>query len=136
MSAVFLDTSGWLAAISPRERGHASARVAYQAMATRGVRLVSTALVLGEMHALLLRERGSRDAARFLDAVLASNSITIVSLDTDLVRAAVDRWVHGFHGQTFSLCDAVSFEVMRREHIVEALAMDRHFRVAGFSLVN
>jgi predicted nucleic acid-binding protein len=33
------------------------------------------------------------------------------------------------------LCDAVSFEVMRRERITSALATDRHFAVAGFDIV-
>lgn len=136
MNAVFLDTSGWLAAVSPRERGHPAAFQAYQSAAGGGARLVTTTLVLGEMHSLLLRERGPRDAARFLDAILASTAITVVSPAVDLVAAAVDRWLHGFRGQRFSLCDAVSFEVMRRDRIDRALAIDRHFRTAGFSIID
>ena len=32
----------------------------------------------------------------------------------------------------FSLCDAVSFEVMRRERIEHALTFDTHFTIAGY----
>ena len=132
MSAVFLDTSGWLAAVSPKETGHAGALSAYREAIDDGAPLVTTAMVLGEMHAMLLRARGPRDAARFVDAVMASSAVTVVSPSVELIAAAVNRWLHGFRDQRFSLCDAVSFEVMRRERIADALALDRHFRVAGF----
>jgi predicted nucleic acid-binding protein len=37
--------------------------------------------------------------------------------------------------QDFSLVDAVSFAVMRERGIAEAFAFDRHFLIAGFTLV-
>ena len=79
MKPVFLDTSGWLAAISPRERGHASARAAYDRAASAPTAFVTTTLVLGEMHALLLRARGPSDASRFMDAILDSKAVSVVS---------------------------------------------------------
>ena len=135
MNAVFLDTSGWLAALSPSEHGHLDCLSAYQDAVNDGARLVTSTLVLGEMHALMLRARGPRDAARFADAVLASVSIAVVSPAVDLIATALDRWIHGFRGQPFSLCDAVSFEIMRRERIRDVLALDRHFKIAGFNIL-
>jgi predicted nucleic acid-binding protein len=135
VSRVFLDTSGWFAALFPREAGHKEALTAYQRAADDTPGFLTTTLVLGEMHALMLRARGPRDAGRFADAVLASRSIAVVSPGVELIAAALDRWIHGFRDQEFSLCDAVSFEVMRRERSVDALARDRHFKVAGFNLL-
>ena len=34
--------------------------------------------------------------------------------------------------KSYSLCDAVSFVLMRREDTVDALTTDRHFEQAGF----
>ena len=40
-----------------------------------------------------------------------------------------------FSDQAFSLVDAVSFEVMRRNKVTHAFAFDRHFAIAGFELL-
>jgi predicted nucleic acid-binding protein len=42
-----------------------------------------------------------------------------------LLRARPDK--------TYSLCDAVSFELMRQHGITEALTTDRHFEQEGFT---
>ena len=34
--------------------------------------------------------------------------------------------------KTYSLCDAVSFVLMQRRHITEALTTDHHFEQEGF----
>ncbi|QFS42882.1 PIN domain-containing protein [Nostoc sphaeroides CCNUC1] len=35
--------------------------------------------------------------------------------------------------KTYSLCDAVSFVLMRRQGIMEALTTDKHFEQEGFT---
>lgn len=35
----------------------------------------------------------------------------------------------------FSLCDAISFELMQRERLVKALTFDQHFATAGFEIL-
>lgn len=132
---MFLDASGWFAALSPRDRWHHVARRIYAEAARAGVTFLSTPLVVAEVHALLLRWRGAGAGRRFLDAALDTPSHTLVAADLELVREAVDSWIAGYSDQTFSLCDAVSFEVMRRERVTYALAFDRHFEVAGFQLL-
>jgi predicted nucleic acid-binding protein len=88
------------------------------------------------MHALLLRWRDTRAGRLFLDAALESGAHAIVTVDDELVSAAVARWIRGYADQSFSLCDAISFEVMRRERITQALTYDRHFSVAGFTTLD
>ena len=48
--------------------------------------------------------------------------------------AAQHDWIDRFEDQTFSLTDAVSFAIMTERRITTALALDRHFRVAGFEV--
>jgi predicted nucleic acid-binding protein len=134
-AAVFLDTSGWLAAVSPREPAHARARAAYAECLKRGEQLVTTALVVAELHTLLLRFRGPAFALEFLDRLAADPSHEIVDVDRDLRLAAVERWLRRYDDQDFSLTDAVSFEVMRRRKLRRALALDRQFVTAGFGIL-
>jgi predicted nucleic acid-binding protein len=133
--ALFLDTSGWLAAMSRNEIAHDRARAAYTEQVLRGGLLMTTALVLAEMQVLLLKLSGPAAALKFLDSVAADPSHELIDVDRDLRLAATERWLRRFADQDFSLTDAVSFEVMRRRRMRRALALDRHFATAGFELV-
>jgi predicted nucleic acid-binding protein len=133
--AAFLDTSGWFAALSPREAHHAEARAAYARWIESGVTLVTTNLVVAEMHILVSRFRGPADGLRFLDAVYADATHEVVFVDRELERRAVEGWLRRFADQRFSIADAVSFTVMRERRIKQALALDEHFETAGFALV-
>jgi predicted nucleic acid-binding protein len=135
MSTMFLDTSGWFAAMSPREAHHAAARKRYQQSVERGTRLLTTNLVVAEMQILLSRARGGGVALQFLDSLYQDPTHTVLFVDRDLERAAVDRWLRRFADQPVSLADAVSFEVMRMNRFRRALTLDDHFRVAGFEMV-
>jgi len=58
-----------------------------------------------------------------------------IPVSLELMYAATMSWLARFADQRFSLIDAVSFEVMRREKLTHAFAFDRHFEVAGFELL-
>jgi hypothetical protein len=132
---LFLDTSGWFAAISGREAAHEPARATYTEYILGGGTLVTTSLVIAEMHLLLLKLRGPGVALNFLDGVAADATHEVVDVDRDLRLAAIERWLRRFADQEFSLTDAVSFEVMRRRKLRRALALDRQFGVAGFEVL-
>jgi predicted nucleic acid-binding protein len=131
-AGLFLDTSGWFAAYSPRERGHETARSTYADSIRGGELLVTTPLIAAEMHTLILRWRGPQAGASFLESVFGTGAYLIVQLDDDLINAAISRWIRRFSDKPVSLADAVSFEVMRRERIARALTFDHHFADAGF----
>ena len=135
MSAAFLDTSGWFAALSPKEAHHKESRAAYVSWIERGERLVTTNLVVAEMQILVSRFRGTDEGLRFLDSLYQDPAHEVVFVDRDLERAAVDRWLRKFREHRLSLADAVSFEVMRLRRLRRALALDAHFEAAGFELV-
>lgn len=135
MRAVFLDTSGWFAALSPKEPKHKSARATYRQWIEKGVTLVTTNLVVAEMQILLSRFRGADEGLQFLDSLYQDATHEVVFVDRELERAAIDGWLRRYRDQRLSLADAVSFEVMRTQRIRQALALDAHFRVAGFEPV-
>jgi len=133
--AVFVDSSGWLAALSGREARHEQAFTTYRGL-TQGARsLVTTNLVVAETHALWTKERGVADGLRFLDRIYSDPLHQVRFVNRELEVAAVDRWLRPYRDQLFSLCDAVSFELMRQERIRAAFALDKHFAVAGFEMV-
>jgi predicted nucleic acid-binding protein len=131
----FLDTSGWFAALSPKEAKHAQARAAYSKWIEGGRQLFTTNLVVAEMQILLSRFRGAEEGLRFLDSLYQDASHHVIFVDRDLERAAVDLWLRRFTDQTLSMADAVSFEVMRERGLRQALALDEQFALAGFELV-
>ena len=133
--AVFLDTSGWIAAAVRTQSRHAAAREAYTSAVRQGYRILLTPMVLGESHALFLRLLGREKATAALESAMSDPTHVVVPVDDALVRIAVDRWIRPYRDQDFSLCDAVSFEVMKREGITRALSIDRHFVSAGFEIV-
>lgn len=135
MPSVFVDASAWIAALVPRQHRHAEAREFYARASRAGYRLVTTPLVVAETHALVLREGGSRRGLQFLDAAFNPHAHAVVAVSGELVASAVDRWIRRYADQSFSLCDAVSFEVMRNERITTAFALDHHFRAAGYETI-
>ena len=135
MRSAFLDTSGWFAAISPREAQHTATLAAYKEAIESGVQLVTTNLVVAEMQILLMKYRGVAEGVRFLDRLHSDLTHDVVFVDRELERAATDRWLRKFSDAKLSLADAVSFEVMRQRKIKDVLALDEHFAIAGFSTV-
>ena len=135
MNEVFLDTSGWFAALSPREASHQPALAAYQEWINGGRHLVTTTLVAAEMQVLVMRFRGPSEGLRFLDSLYQDATHHVVSVNRDLERRAIDSWLRRFRDKPISLADAVSFQVMRERRIRHVLALDEHFEMAGFTLV-
>lgn len=88
------------------------------------------------MHNLLLHARGPQLARSHVQALLADPSYEWLDVPAARVRAAVETWRARFADQSFSLTDAMSFEVMRRAWARGAFAFDRHFVTAGFDLLS
>jgi len=99
-----------------------------------GIRIVTTNLVLAETHALLMRRVHGPAALAFLREVRRPPNLVVASTEELEMRAEAE-WLERFRDQPLSLTDAVSFAVMRERGIGEALALDRHFLVAGYAAV-
>ena len=59
-----------------------------------------------------------------------------LDVPADVVSGAIPNWLERFRDQRFSLTDAVSFELMKRERLTRAFAFDRQFVTAGYELLD
>lgn len=134
MRSLFVDTSGWVAVADQSDQFHEQAARFYRQAFAHYAGLMTTSLVLAESYALLRRALPTDRVLYWLDRLLASPRVEVVYDDRALIDRA--RSVLAAYGdQKFSLADAVSFVVMRDRGLREALAFDRHFQTAGFTLV-
>jgi predicted nucleic acid-binding protein len=131
---LFVDTSAWYAAADRSDRNHARMASAFRLAVRSRRRLVTTNLVVAETHVLLLRRLGRDQALAFVRAAGSPPGLVVES-SVELERAAVAKWLEAFADQDFSYTDAVSFAVMASRGISEALTLDHHFSVAGFTRV-
>jgi uncharacterized protein len=123
----FLDTSFVIALLRRRERHHTEA-VAIWADAGS---LVTTQAVVGEVWTFLRRREHFDAALVAVDALQRSGHVAIIETEAD-VHAAAWSWLRRHDEHPYSFVDAVSFEVMRRRRISEALAFDDDFTRAGY----
>ncbi|HVX40231.1 MAG TPA: PIN domain-containing protein [Gemmatimonadaceae bacterium] len=133
---VLVDTSALLALANGRDQWHARAVRIARANAASGIRYVSTTLVLAEFHAHVLYVRGPDEARRRVSALLEDPVHEWHPVDAAFASDAVAHWILRYADQRFSLADAVSFELMRRERLKQAFAFDKHFETAGFALLD
>lgn len=125
---LLIDTSGLLCYVHKSEPQH---QQAVQLLDASNQNLTHN-YVLAEFVALALVRRFPRLATLTLIADLLENpDIETVWVDEPLHRAAVELLI-ARQDKTYSLCDAVSFVLMRQRGINEALSTDRHFEQEGF----
>jgi predicted nucleic acid-binding protein len=132
---VFVDAGGFFALLCAEDRSHERARELFAEADAQHWRLVMTNAVVMETHALLvarLRD-GQRHGIEFLDR------LTRTQLRVERVRASDEKraieLIRRHADKDYSLCDALSFVVMERLKLKEAIAFDRHFREYGSFVV-
>jgi predicted nucleic acid-binding protein len=130
-----VDTGALVALAAPRDQYHARARDIARRHLAAGRIWCGTTMVLAEFHGLQLKRAGREAARRTLSALLTDPAYEWLDVPAELVRAAAGAWLDRYRDQDFTLTDAVSFEVMRRERIRQAFAFDRHFVTAGYDLL-
>jgi predicted nucleic acid-binding protein len=128
---VFVDTSGFFALLCSEDRSHERARALFAEADAQRWRLVTTNAVVIETHALLiarLRE-GRRHGIEFLNRMERTEFRVVRVRAGDEARATALLRRHT--DRDYSFCDALSFIVMERLKLKEAIAFDRHFREYG-----
>lgn len=125
---MLLDTSGLLCLHHRAEPFHQQARLHYQEARFR----VTHNYVLAEFVALATARRLPRmPALMYMTDLLDNPDIEMVWVDDALHRDAMALLL-ARQDKTYSLCDAVSFVVMRQRNITEGLTTDRDFEQEGF----
>jgi uncharacterized protein len=120
---VLLDTSGLLCYVYRSEPQHERA-VQLLDIASQNL---THSYVLAEFVALALVRGFSRQATlAFISDLLDYPDIEVVWVDQSLHQEAVKLLMNRLD-KTYSLCDAVSFVLMRQRNISEALTTAHHF---------
>ncbi|HEY9825586.1 MAG TPA: nucleic acid-binding protein [Stenomitos sp.] len=126
---MLLDTSGLLCYVHQNELQH---QAAVQFLRIINKKYVTHSYVLAELIALALIRRFPRAAVlAFVMDLLNNPDIETVWVDEQLHREAMKLLMER-QDKTYSLCDAVSFVLMRQRGMTEASTTDRHFEQEGF----
>ena len=111
------------------EKHHAQVNEVYRQSRLR----LTTNYVLTEYVALALARGLSREKiVTFSGEVLDDETVEIVWVDEELHAKAVGL-LRERQDKTYSLCDAVSFVLMRERAITDALTTDKHFEQESFT---
>ena len=128
MREIFADTFYFLALNNPADRAH---HVAAAALLDKSTTLVTGAWVLTEVGDALAAPWNRGQFAELLDTLAADDRAVVLGTSQELFLAGVELYrVRGDKG--WSVTDCMSFVMMKRRGITEALTGDRHFEQAGF----
>jgi predicted nucleic acid-binding protein len=130
---LFVDSGAWIALRSRRDQHHVEADRLFRRALERRIPLVTTNLVIAEVHRLTQFRAGVEPALRGLDRIDASASVTVHHATRDH-HAAARRWLGRLAPRPVTYTDAVSFAVMEATACAHALGFDQDFVAAGFAL--
>ncbi len=131
---LFLDASAWFPVAVKDDPDHARVAAALRQRRRAGARILTTNLIVAEVHTLLLRRIHRAAALAFLRQVGLTGELVVFS-NAELELRAREDWLERYADQDLSLADGVSFALMAERGIREALTLDRHFAAAGFVMV-
>jgi predicted nucleic acid-binding protein len=130
---LFVDSGAWIALRSRRDQHHVAADRAFRAAVEQRIPLVTSNLVVAELHRLTLFRAGYEPAIRALERIDASSSVIIHFATSDDHRVARE-WLGRLAPRPVTYTDAVSFAVMEATKCTHVLGFDEDFTVAGFEL--
>jgi len=130
----FVDTSGWYALIDRRDAHHTVVAELVAELVKAGTRLVTTDYVIDESCTLAKARSGSRMAFRLLDLVGETAALDLEWIGAERFDRS-ERELRRYHDQPFSFTDCTSFALMRELGLIDVITTDRHFSVAGFTVL-
>jgi predicted nucleic acid-binding protein len=131
MRRVFVDSGAFFAAVVADDAAHEAFESVFARAVHESWQLVTTNAVLYESHALLLNRarNGRHHAMEFLRR--ARSGFCLVERVTVADERRAFNLLEDHQDKDYSLTDVLSFVVIERLKIKEALAVDRHFREYG-----
>lgn len=127
-NAIFLDASFWVIYRNTEEVRQPLARRMVADLFRQKALLVTTLPVVCEIHAYFARNPLIRET--ILRELCENPIVTLEEISHEDQKAALEI-LRTNCDKTYSLCDALSFVVMRRLNIHRAISFDKHFRQFG-----
>ena len=132
-SLLLVGSGAWIALLSARDQHHAEAEAMFRAAASRRARLLTTNLILAEVHTFVLFRAGIQPASHALERIEASRLVAI-EFATRAHHQRARAWLEKLKDQRISYTDAVSFAVMQAAGCRTAMSFDHDFETAGYVL--
>ena len=133
MTALFLDTSFVIALLSEDDGSHLTAAAEWRRQTRARSKIMVTEYIVLETVNFLI-SRNQRAQAIDAGVLLRNEDVDYVSVDDTLFDDGW-RYLIRYKDKHFSLTDCVSFVVMKRRGISQALTFDHHFAQAGFEIL-
>ncbi len=133
VTATFIDTSAFLAALDKSDKFHVESKSKWGALAKAKAEIWTTDYVRLESWSLIQRRLGSEAVMVFQDDFLPL--CRIHSVGHDGFERAAAQWRIA-RRRSLSLVDLTSFDAMRQLAMRTAFAFDQHFSEMGFFSVD
>ena len=131
MTSLFLDANFVIALGISDDQHHYEAEQYWKTLIQTSFSLVTTSYVLDEIVTFLNSRRQHNKALRAGNNLLSASHIQMIHVDEALFYEGWEYFEQHVD-KTFSLTDCISFVLMNRLGIEEALTFDKHFAQAGF----
>jgi hypothetical protein len=129
----FLDASFWIAYRDPQQEMHGEARRIFPETFRLRTTMITTLPVVCEIQAHFSRNRNWK---RLILADLRNNPLIRIEETAQQDQEQAFEILNRHVDKNYSLCDTLSFAVMRRLGLKRALAFDDHFRqFGGFEVI-
>ena len=130
-SRAFVDSGAFVALASADDAHHVDADAVFRQAIAHRTRLVTSRLVVAEVHRLLLYRAGIRAALAAITSITASPSMVVEQGSEEQHRGAM-RWLTKLDDQVVTYTDAWSFAWMEANRCDVAISFDDDFVIAGF----
>ncbi len=138
MKVVFIDSGYFIALASERDMHHEKALKTLDEMNVarnrREISFVTTRPVLIEVARHFSKPTLKQKGIQLLNGVERDKFVEVVPLSESLYKKGYRLFCERLD-KKWSLCDCISFEVMKERGIQEALAVDSDFEQAGFAIL-
>jgi len=131
MTQIFADSFYYVALLLQADQSHQ--RVVEMTRQLRSP-IITTAWVLIEVANTLSAPRFRASFLSLLDDLRADAEVTVIPADPELFELGLTLY-RNRPDKEWSLTDCISFEIMEREGLTEALTSDHHFKQAGFIIL-
>jgi len=134
MSALFVDTAGWMACADAADPDHDRCSDARDRALESGRLLVTTDFVVDETLSLMRFRLDLAAAERWWQQIERSSRLRWERIDATRFDRARDLFFR-YRDKDFSFTDCTSFAVMQELRLTQALTTDRHFQQMRFQML-
>lgn len=131
MTSLFLNANFVIALEISDDQHHYEAGQYWKTLIETSFSLVTTSYIVDEIVTFLNRRRHHAKAVKVGNNLLNASHIQLIHIDVPLFYEGW-QYFEQHSDKTYSLTDCVSFVLMKKLGIVEALTFDKHFTQAGF----